>query len=399
MKIINAKVYGEDFRFHNGEIEIENGKISRVRPVSGLMDRIGSDILVDGDTIDAQGCYVIPGLIDLHFHGALGYDVCDGTEEAFEKIAQYELSQGVTSICPATLTLPEETLVQALSVGKEFAARQAADDASALGAELIGFNMEGPFISPVKKGAQNEAYIRGADAAMAAHFLEAAGGLVKIIGLAPEENENFADYIQAVRDRVVVSLAHTNADYETAAAAIKAGADHAVHLYNAMPELTHKEPGVVGAVFDSKHVTAELICDGIHVHPAAVRTAFSVLGEERMILISDSLRSTGMEDGVYDLGGQGVEKQGPYCTVRASGALAGSVSNLYDCMTNVVRTMGLSLETAVRCATANPAKRLSVFDRLGSLTAGKQADLVILNHELTRQAVVKRGVLVPAFIR
>lgn len=385
MKITNAKVYGEDHRFHNGEVIIADEKIEAVRLRQGLMDRVGRGIQENRDEIDAQGCYLIPGLIDLHFHGALGYDVCDATEEAFREIARYELKSGITSICPATLTLPEETLIQTLTVGRHYA--EAKDD----GAELLGFNMEGPFISPVKKGAQNENYIKKCDAAMVDRFLEASGGLVKIIGLAPEENPDFVDYIRAVKDRVKISLAHTNADYETATAAFAAGASHAVHLYNAMTDLEHKSPGVVGAVFDHRHVTSELICDGIHVHPAAIRTAFRELSPERITLISDSLRSTGMPDGTYDLGGQEVEKSGAVCTVKATGALAGSVSNLFGCMTKVAKTMELPLEFAVRCATETPAKILGVFDRLGSIRHGKQADLLLLNHDLTLLRVIKRG--------
>ena len=231
-------------------------------------------------------------------------------------------------------------------------------------------------------------------------FLAASDGLVKIIGLAPEETpeENgegiprYVEYIRNVKDRIVVSLAHTNADYSAAKRAFDAGASHAVHLYNAMTGLTHREPGVVGAVSDSPHVTAELICDGIHIHPGAVRAAFRMMGAERMILISDSLRCAGMPDGIYDLGGQAVSKQGKYCRVVDGGQIAGSVSNLMDCMVNVVKTMDIPLETAVACAAVNPARKLGIYDRYGSIEKGKHANLVLLRQEdLSIKAVIKNG--------
>ena len=161
-----------------------------------------------------------------------------------------------------------------------------------------------------------------------------------------------------MKDKVDISLAHTNADYDTAMAAFNAGANHAVHLYNGMPEILHRAPGVVGAVFDSKHVMAEIICDGIHIHPASVRATFQMMGADRMILISDSMRATGMPDGQYTLGGLDVKVVGKLATLVSDGAIAGSATNLADCMRTVVQKMDLPLETAVACATINPAKKL-----------------------------------------
>ncbi|MCR5733041.1 MAG: N-acetylglucosamine-6-phosphate deacetylase [Lachnospiraceae bacterium] len=386
MRIINAAFYGTDRKFHKGNIETEGGVIKKIFGEDDSVMPCSDESF--GEEIDASGMYVIPGLIDLHFHGALGYDVCDGKIGDFEKIAAYELSQGVTSICPATMTLPEEQLITVLSCGKRFSDEHAGDNSLS---ELIGFNMEGPFISHAKKGAQNEEFIKHADVSMAERFIAAAGGLLKIIGLAPEENPGFEDYIRAVKDKVTVSLAHTNADYDTAMKAIEAGAAHAVHLYNAMSSFSHRDPGVVNAVFDSESVNAELICDGIHVHPAAVRSAFSELSSDRVVFISDSLRAAGMPDGVYELGGQKIEKKGRICTLYGTSTISGSVSNLYECMTNAVKTMDIPLEDAVLCATKNPAKILGVSDRIGEISPGKQADLLIMDKELNLKAVIKRG--------
>ena len=374
MKITGALVFGEDRKFHEKDLYVK--------------DELITDSGAEGEeVIDASGCVAIPGLIDIHFHGAMGEDVCDGNAEAFEKIAAYEVSRGVTAMCPATLTLPVDDLKHVLSLGAEFAAK-----GNSKLSDLVGFNMEGPFISPVKKGAQNAEFIRKCDPGIVDEFYEASKGLLKIIGLAPEENPEFEKYIEAVSDKVVVSLAHTNSDYDTAMKAFKAGACHAVHLYNAMTGMSHREPGVVGAVFDSKHVTAELICDGIHIHPAAVRATFEMMGPERMILISDSMRSTGMPDGEYDLGGLAAIKKGREVRLKDGGAIAGSGTDLMDCLRTVVLDMGLPLEIAVAAATINPARRIGISDKYGSLEPGRLADIVLLDKTtLTIKRILRKG--------
>lgn len=375
MIIRNVKVYGEDKCFADGEIIIKDGVFAEE----------GEEL---GEEIDGGGCYAIPGLVDLHFHGCVGYDFCDGTKEAIEGIAKYEASVGVTAIAPATMTLPVEELVHVLTVAAEYNKEEHA------GADLIGINMEGPFISEEKKGAQDARHIISCDENVCGKFLHASEGLVKFVGVAPEKNENTAEFICRMRDKVHISLAHTNADYDTAKAAFDAGACHAVHLYNAMPAFTHRAPGVVGAVSDSPHVNAEIICDGVHIHPSVVRAAFKMLGEERMILISDSMRATGMADGRYSLGGLEVDVKGNRATLVSDGALAGSATNLMDCMRTAVKDMGIPFETAVACATMNPAKALGVYDTYGSITKGKKGNVVLLDKELNIKMIVKDGVRV-----
>ena len=373
MKITGALVYGTDQTFGKRDIDIKDGFFT------------AED--AGGEVFDASGCFAIPGLVDIHFHGAMNHDVCDGAYEDFEKIAEYELTRGVTAICPATLTLPVETLNGVLATGAKFAGDNREDCA-----ELVGFNMEGPFISKAKKGAQNEEYILTCDADIVDGFCKASKGLLKIIGLAPECNPGFEEYIKKVSDKVTVSLAHTAAGYDDAAKAIEAGACHAVHLYNAMTGMDHRNPGVVGAVFDSDDVTAELICDNIHIHPAVVRNTFKILGKDRMILISDSMRATGMPDGEYDLGGLLVDKKGRECRLKEGGAIAGSGSGLMDCMTIAVKEMGIPLEDAVAAATINPARRIGIDDLHGEIAPGKYADLVLLSQDtLEIKAVFKRG--------
>ena len=430
MIIKNVKIYTEEQKFVPGEIVVLGDRITEVR-ADGKKTQTAAEALetepsVNGSSedeeaeevvVDGEGAYAIPGLIDLHFHGCVGADVCDGTPEALKKIAQYEASVGVTAIAPATMTLPVEELEQILRnaaaykrAQDEHRAANAAAGQSVQKAEqgvdgmpegklefpeadLLGLNMEGPFISPVKKGAQDEKNIVPCNVEIAKRFLKASEGLVKFIGIAPEESSEAVAFIQEMKDSVDISLAHTNADYDTAMAAFAAGANHAVHLYNAMPAFTHRAPGVIGAVADSRHVMVELICDNVHIHPAVVRATFAMMGADRMILISDSMRATGMPDGTYTLGGLDVSVNGNRATLVDGGALAGSVTNLMDCMRTVVKVMKIPLETAVACATANPARCLGVYDTYGSISEGKKADIVLLDEDLELKMVIKDGQL------
>ena len=382
MIIDHVKVFTEDKKFTDGGIVIKDGTIEQVYTE-------GNRPQTEDEILDGKGMYARPGLIDLHFHGCKGDDFCDGSRDAIVRIAEYEASVGVTAIAPATMTLPVEELEQILRVAAEYKK----GPHSKKEADFVGINMEGPFISPAKKGAQDERNIIPCDVKVCERFLKASEGLVKFMGIAPEESENAIVFIEEVKDKVNVSLAHTNADYDTAMAAFNAGADHAVHLYNAMPAFTHRAPGVIGAVYDSKHVMAEIICDGVHIHPAAVRATFEMMGEDRMILISDSMRAAGMPDGSYTLGGLDVNVVGNRATLASDGAIAGSVTNLMDCMKTAVKTMNIPLETAVACATINPAKSLGIDAEYGSIRAGKKAHIVLMDQELNVQQVIKDGEL------
>lgn len=384
MVIDNVLVYIENKEFVKGGIVLENDTIKSVYK-DGEKPQVDNDKVIDGN-----GAFAIPGLIDLHFHGCKGDDFCDASKEAIEHIAKYECSVGVTSIAPATMTLPVAELENVLKTAAEYNETSHGSDC----ADLIGVNMEGPFISKVKKGAQDERNIIPCNEQVLERFLKASNGLVKFIGIAPEESDNSIEFIKNVKDKVNVSLAHTNSDYDTAMKAFAAGANHAVHLYNAMPPFTHRASGVVGAVSDSENVMAEIICDGIHIHPSVVRATFKMMGADRMILISDSMRATGMPDGTYTLGGLDVNVVGKRATLVSDGAIAGSVTNLMDCMRTVVKDMNIPLETAVGCATINPAKSLGVYDKYGSISVGKKANVVLLGSELELKMVVKDGEIV-----
>ena len=384
MVINHALIFASDCRFHTGSARIRNGIFTEVRLDGRTIEPEAGE-----PALDAGGNYLIPGLVDIHFHGAVGADVSDDTDEAFRKIAAYEAREGITAICPATLTLPEERLCSILRRGHAFSER---NEGRADCADLIGFNMEGPFISRVRKGAQNEKYIRACDVNLAERLIDASGGLVRYIGVAPEENPEAEEFIRRISAKTGISLAHTDADYETALRAFRSGASHVVHLYNAMPDMLHRAPGVIGAAADTPAVDAELICDGIHVHPSAVRNALRMFGPDRIVFISDSLRSTGMADGRYDLGGQTVEKKGRECRLASDGHLAGSVSSLMECLRYAVLGMGIPLETAVACATVNPAKSIREDAQYGSIGPGKKGHAVILTKGTLRTAaVIKDG--------
>lgn len=372
-QIRGGNVYTEQCRFVNKSLYMVNDRIVHVEEYQKAD--------CDEEIVEAEGRYVIPGLTDIHFHGCMGYDCCDGTYEALHAMAVYEAKNGVTTITPATMTVAEETLMQIAQTAASYEARD--------GAVFAGLYMEGPFISMAKKGAQNPAYIRKPDAAMFERLQEASGGKIRTVVVAPEV-EGAMDFIRALSGKVNISIAHTTADYETACEAFKNGASQLTHLYNAMPPFTHRAPGPVGAGADNASCRAELICDGIHIHPAVVRTTFQMFGDDRLILISDSMSATGMVDGEYSLGGQKVYVTGNRAVLE-DGTIAGSATNLMDCMRIAVKNMGIPLESAVKCAAVNPAKAVGIYDEYGSLAEGKYASLAILDQDLVLEKVYIRG--------
>lgn len=369
MKIINAKVYTEDGTFQVRDVYTSGEKIS---------EQNTDDMVIDG-----SGCYLIPGLTDIHFHGCVGHDFCDGTHESMEAMAVYEASQGITTIVPATMTLSRDRLREICQAAASYPNEK--------GAILCGINMEGPFIAMARKGAQNGDYVHEPDAEMFRELNQASGNMVKLLAIAPEV-PGAKECIEELKDEVVLSVAHTTADYEKAAEAFENGVHHVTHLYNAMAGLSHREPGVVGAAADNDQVEAELICDGIHIHPTTVRQTFKMFGDDRIILISDSMEATGMPDGEYSLGGQKVLKKGNLATLEDGKTIAGSATNLMDCVRTVVQKMHIPLESAIKCAAVNPAKSVGIYDRYGSITPGKTANLVLLNEEdLSTKMVILKG--------
>ncbi|MBO4456206.1 MAG: N-acetylglucosamine-6-phosphate deacetylase [Butyrivibrio sp.] len=373
MIIKNASVFTENGRFSEKDICIEG-------------DFFTDSLSDETEITDAGGCYAIPGLVDIHSHGCDGVDFCEGTIDTIKKILAYEARNGITTIVPATMSLSEEDLARIARAAAEFRKNQNGKDFS----YLYGINMEGPFVSAKKCGAQNTKYIRKPDIDMFNRLFEASEGCIRLCDIAPEEDDT-GDFIREVSKKCRVSVAHTDADYETAKRAFDLGASHVTHLFNAMPALGHREPGPIAAALENDKVVAELICDGVHVAAPAIRAAFKMFGKERIAIISDSMMATGLGDGEYELGKQPVTVRGNEARLH-DGTIAGSVTNLMGCLKYAVKNAGIPLEDAVYSATATPAKAVGCYDMAGSITPGKYADLVLLDKKtLDVKTVFVRG--------
>lgn len=366
MVIKNGNVFNENGEFEIKDLYIEDGLIVK-----------GQENVSDDEFIDAKNLYVIPGLIDIHSHGAVGHDFCDAKAEGLKKILEYEKSQGITSYCPTTMTLKKEDLLNIFSVGANLINYQG-------GADIVGFNMEGPFIDPNKVGAQNPKYLNDCDMDFFNECNLAANHLIKLITISPNSTKSL-EFIEKVKDVVSVSIGHTTADYETAKLAFSKGANHVTHLFNAMPPFNHRDPGVIGAAFDSD-CYVELICDGIHIHPCVIKAVFTLF-KNKVVLISDSMMAAGMEDGEYQLGGQKVFVKNNCATLK-DGTIAGSSTNLFKCFKNAIE-FGIPIKDAIFAATANPAKSIGIFDTVGSLSVGKKANILLLDKEFNLVKVIK----------
>ena len=373
----NARIYASDCRFHHGAFEVtKDGRFGQVLP-----DRIPED------AYDLEGATVIPGLVEVHSHGNSGCDFSDGDYEGLKTMARYYLSCGVTSFAPASMTLPYEVLEKAFAT-----ARRLVEENPAGCAKLRGIHMEGPYFSYKKRGAQNPDYLKEPDFEGFQKLYEGCGGLVRIVDVAPELS-GAADFIRKASRLCTVSVAHTDADYNHAKTAFSSGASHLTHLYNAMPAISHRNPGVIPAAAECPHVRAELICDGLHAHPSAIRLAFSVFGAERMIIVSDSGRCAGQPEGTeFDLGGQTAKVIDGVARL-ADGTIACSATNLWQCLVNAI-SFGISEEAAVRACTLNPASALGVQGEVGSIAPGKVADFVVCSPDYAKKRVYLAGKLV-----
>ena len=354
----NARIFTSDFQFANGAFEVRDGRFGAVLPEA-----------VPADAIDLKGATVIPGLVDVHSHGNSGADFSDGDYEGLKKMAAYYASCGVTSFAPASMTLPYDVLEKAFATAKQLKA-----EAPAGHARLMGIQMEGPYFSYKKRGAQNPDYLKEPDFEGFKALFEGCDGLVRIVDIAPEL-PGAAEFVEKASKLCTVSIAHTDSDYDHAKAAVDAGVTHLTHLYNAMPGIHHRNPGVIPAAVENPKVQAEIICDGYHIHPASVRLAFTMF-KNRMILVSDSGRCAGLPEGTeFSLGGQQAWLRGGVAKL-ADGTIACSAANLWVCLQNVLR-WGVKEEDAVRAATWNPACAISAEEQVGSIAEGKLADFLI----------------------
>ena len=372
MILKNAEVFNGDFEKIRADVKIDGEKISKIGNFSSE------------DGLDLTGLVVMPGLIDMHIHGCGGADTGDATPEALETMSQTLVKNGVTSFCPASMTLSFEELT------KIFANIDAMKDKVG-GAYIHGANMEGPYIARSKKGAQNPLYVRNPDKEEFKKLYEGCNGAIRVVDIAPE-CDGGDEFIKEIQPICPVSIAHTDAGYDEAVHAIELGVRHITHLFNAQSGLHHRKPGVVGAAFDvgrANGVRAELICDGFHIHPATLRIAFREMGEDGTVIISDSMKAAGCPDGDYDLGGQPVYVRDGKALL-ADGTIAASTSNVYKELKNVI-SFGIPEKQAVKSATINPAKAIRVDDRTGSIEEGKLADILVVDKDYNIKLVIVKG--------
>lgn len=365
MRIGNARILMGQ-RFVSGDI-VFSERVEAIGPADGPAD------------LDAWGGYLIPGLVDIHTHGAIGEDFSDGSPEGVQKLGKWYASQGTTSFLATTMTLREPDLNATLDAIRGYRRGN--------GAKCAGVHLEGPFLSYGRRGAQNPENLHAPDIGLFQRLQERSGGTVRLITVAPEE-PGALEFIQAVSQVCTVSLGHSGADYDTAMSAYQAGASHATHLCNGMPPLHHRAPGLIGAAFDAG-ASVELICDGLHVHPAMVRMIFQLFGD-RVNLISDSLRCAGMPDGDYTLGGQPIRVSDGKAALL-DGTLAGSSISLLEGVRRAV-SFGIPLEKAVYAASTAPARAVGI--EAGEIAVGQPADLILLGPDLSLQGVWIDGQLV-----
>lgn len=369
----NARIFCSDFRFRMGAFEVtEDGKFGEILPKT-----------VSQDAADLHGATVIPGLCDIHIHGSSGEEFSDASYEGVMKMAKYLASEGVTSFAPASLTLPYEMLEKAFATGRKLANQQPSGCS-----RLMGIHMEGPYFSEKKKGGQNGTYLKQPDYEGFKKLYDGCGGLIRIVDVAPEL-EDAIDFINKASKLCTVSVAHTDSDYDHAKMAFDVGATHLTHLFNGMPGIHHRDPGVIPAAVENSNVRAELICDGLHVHPAAVRLAFRMFGAERIVIVSDALRCCGMPDGQYEVGGQQVFLRDGIAKL-ADGTIAGSCISLFECMRRTI-SFGIAEEDAIRAASYNPACALGMENIIGSIQCGKNADFIICDQNYSHKTVYISG--------
>ena len=369
----NARIFTSDFQFHMGAFEVKDGLFGEVLPEN-----------VPADAIDLNGATGIPGLGEVHSHGNSGADFSDGDYEGLKAMAKFYAQCGATSFAPASMTLPYEVLAKAFATAKRLK-----DEAPEGHSRIMGIQMEGPYFSYAKRGAQNADYLKNTDFDGFKKLYDDCDGLIRIVDIAPEL-PGAAEFVAKAKDLCTVSIAHTDSDYDHARAAVDAGVTQLTHLYNAMPAIHHRNPGVIPACVENENVQAEIICDGYHIHPSSVRLAFTMF-KNRMVLVSDSGRCGGQPEGYqFDLGGQMAEIRGGVAKLVGTDTIACSASNLWTCLANTV-SWGIAEEEAVRAATYNPAKALGVQDKIGSIETGKYADFVITNADYSEKRVFIGG--------
>jgi len=365
----------------NKAISIEKGKITAIK------ERKVMDIPAGVEVIDAGNGFVVPGFIDIHVHGGGGSDIMDGKYEAVKQVATTHSRFGTTAFLPTTMTMSKDKIIRSLkSVHEAFIKGTGA-------AEILGINLEGPYINPEKKGAQKEKDIKRPSTREFLEFNQASGNLIRIVTIAPEM-PGAIDLIRWLHKKgIIASVGHSNATYKQVQEGILAGLSHVTHTFNAMRGFNHREPGVVGAALSSPKLILEMIADGIHLHPVAMKILIKIKEMGKIVLITDAMRAAGKPEGTYNLGGQEVTVTRGQARLK-DGTLAGSVLTMDKAVCNMIDKVGVSLTEAIQMATANPARCLGVESKKGSLEPGKDADIVILNKKLKVELTMVKGKIV-----
>ncbi|WP_054861478.1 N-acetylglucosamine-6-phosphate deacetylase [Gracilibacillus sp. JCM 18860] len=381
--IKNVTIYTDTAIIDSGFIKIENTKITEIGTLTDLRTPDDFEIMdLSGKTIKA-----IPGFIDVHIHGADGADVMDGTSEALHKMAMALPKEGTTSFLATTMTQSNTSIEKALSNTVNYMSNQPATQA-----EIIGIHLEGPFINETRKGAQPAEHIQKPNLELFKKWNELAKGKIKLVTLAPPEIDGSSELIEYFKNnRIIASAGHTDASSEQINRAIKHGLSHITHLYNQMRGFHHREPGgVVGAAWNNDSLMVEIIADGVHSTKEAVQIAYQQKQENKLILITDSMRAKCLKDGVYDLGGQEVTVKNQEATLK-DGTLAGSTLKLGDGFKNIIQFTDCSIEAAICMSSQNAAKELGIYEKKGSITVGKDADIVLLNEDNDVITTICRG--------
>ena len=377
---IGKRILAKDQDIGPGAIVVRDGKIMEVLecvPSSGDFIRY-----------EFAKSIIAPGFIDVHVHGGDGHDVMDGTQDALNGLALHLASTGTTGFLATTVTASDEQLRSVMQTVRDAMAQ------GTTGAQILGLHLEGPYIHPKRKGAQNGEFIRKPNPDELKHYIEQMGGALRLMTMAPELDANFQTISLAKAYGVTVSAGHSCCSFETADAAFAAGITHATHLFNGMEPLHHRNPGLAGAVLSDDRVTAEVIADGVHLHPGTLRVVLAAKGVRRVALITDCMRAGNLSDGQYDLGGLKVNVSRGIARTD-EGNLAGSTLNMIDAVRNTLRWTDVSLRDAVLMASANPARQIGWDRQKGALAVGLDADFVVLNEEnLNVEATVVRGEMV-----
>jgi N-acetylglucosamine-6-phosphate deacetylase len=378
-----SRILTPDEEISDGVIVVEGSRIAAI----GHRD----EMRLPPDAVDyvATGMTVVPGFVDVHIHGAGGHDVMEGDARALDRITSTVARHGTTSVVATTVTAPIEDTCRSLQGIASYIRAHENGESDGLAAEILGIHLEGPFISKARRGVHPPDALAKPSVATLGRFIEAADGLVKIVTLAPELPGALELIAAAVAAKIVAAIGHTDADYDQARAAIRAGARHAVHMYNAMRPFEHRDPGVVGAILTDPEVTAEVIADLVHVAGPAIQVLIGTKGFDTILLVSDGIAATGMPDGKYRLGNFEVSVKDGVAR-NSEGKLAGSTLTIDRALRNIVG-IGVPLQDAVRMATVLPARRLGLAGKKGIIAVGADADLVALTPDLRVAGVMTRG--------